>query len=442
MAFCQQCGSPVGDGDAFCGNCGAKLSEAAIAAEAQQPAQTEIDGKAADDSAADPQTQDETQAPASDSSPKDGESSEIEGASDVAKQDEAGESSEQGRNEDAAGAPSAEASAAPQAEPAAASVAPAAMPDFNSATAYANQQATPPQSPYGQQSYGQPYGQGQQQPYGQQPYAAPYAQPEKGPLGKAWADFVAAPKKFFTLLKLALAMFLPGANEIILSGYSCHWAKDAALGRKSTMPEKLIRPGVLDSGLYSYLVSFLFGLVFVVVFFIIAALFDAVHMPDAITVIVFLALLVLYAPTSAVMQMRAVICSRVRDGFNAGKVCDELFNSKKLGKIAIAVFVPAIIAGFIAILLVCLFVALFGLAGALGSMSHYGMSPYYSLWILGGLGFFGVLVLLLFLYAIFFVFAASEIVSMRAMGYIFEEFQPQNWKEYQENSAAYAKDVI
>ncbi len=459
MAFCQQCGSPVGDSDAFCGNCGAKLAEAQPSANAQQTLENEAGNsaeKAEEPTDAAPQAE-EAEAQANEESERNDaaaaldslaeepscEASENAAAGQEATAGEIGTQDEQ----EAANAPS-------QTEPPAAS-APAApvaapMPDFNSTTAYANQQAASPQQPYTQQA---PYAQQApytQQPYAQQPYGAPYAaayaQLEKGPLGKAWADFVAAPKKFFTLLKLALAMFLPGANELILSGYSRHWAKDAALGRKSPMPEKLIRPGVLDSGLYSYLVSFIVGLAFVLVTLAISALFDAMRVPDFITIIILLALFVIYIPASAVMEMRAVICSRVRDGFDFKEISNELFSSNKFGKIAIAAFVPGLIALAVAIVLMLLFFALFGLTGAIASMGHYGMSPYAlnyaSSYALFGLGFFGIIVLIVFLFAIFFVVAAAEIVSARAIGYIFEDFQPQNWKEYQENSAHYAKDVL
>ncbi len=453
MAFCQQCGSPVGDSDAFCGNCGAKLAEAQPSANAQQTLENEAGNsaeKAEEPIDAAPQAE-ETNAQASEESERDDAAAALDSLAEEPSC-EANENAAAGQEATAGEIgtqPEQEAASAPsQTEPLTAS-APAApvaapMPDFNSATAYANQQAASPQQPYAQQA---PY---PQQPYAQQPYGAPYvatyAQPEKGPLGKAWADFVAAPKKFFTLLKLALAMFLPGANELILSGYSRHWAKDAALGRKSPMPEKLIRPGVLDSGLYSYLVSFIVGLAFVLVTLAISALFDAMRVPDFITIIILLALFVIYIPASAVMEMRAVICSRVRDGFDFKEISNELFSSNKFGKIAIAAFVPGLIALAVAIVLMLLFFALFGLTGAIASMGHYGMSPYAlnyaSSYALFGLGFFGIIVLVVFLFAIFFVVAAAEIVSARAIGYILEDFQPQNWKEYQENSAHYAKDVL
>ena len=72
------------------------------------------------------------------------------------------------------------------------------------------------------------------------------------PLSRAWSDWKASQGKWKIVAKMALFQLVPGVGGLVTSGYAISWGREAALGRSNPMDPKLIRPGVLDSGLYAY----------------------------------------------------------------------------------------------------------------------------------------------------------------------------------------------
>ena len=503
MASCHQCGAPMNDDDAFCGACGAKAPDAA-----EPAATTENDGesnKAAKSTPAPEPTvapAAEQPAPAPESAPN--PELETEGT-------DAGKTATMPAIEPAHAPAPADAAvgadvtvAMPPIEPAPAAGAPmsadvtVAMPAIAAEPSPAQPAAAPIPAPapaaqptqafppvadggagvyagYGQASYAQPQGQAQaqgwqgqgqpyaapqggyQQPAGAAPYAQQYAAPApapKGPLGLAWADFSHANGKLPTMLKLAAAQFLPGVGSLMMSGYAYTFGKQRALGRVDAMPQKIVRPGVLDNGLYVFGTQLIANALFFVAWAIVTGIFGLVHL-DVVGTILMLAAFVFVWPFIQTMSMRAAICGRVRSGLNVREAWRIMFESGKLGQVMAASWVPGLVVcgigavlGLIFMLVVGLIVGMsvgaMGYGYGLGSYGYYGygVDPLAMLGVASGAGFALIIVFALLAFAIFFVTTSAIIVSARAYGYIFETFAPSSWPEYRENSERYAREAL
>lgn len=400
MATCPQCHNEVSEGVAFCPNCGSALAAPAAAeavsevAAAVEPA---VEVAETTQSVVEPVAEAAVTAPVATDAPA------------------------------APAVPAPE--PAPVAEPAPAAQQPAAQqaPVFDSTQAYA---AAPAAAVPGQPTYAQ-----------------------KSALGRAWDDFKASPHKMKTLFKLAFAQFLPGVGSIMLDGYSVAWGKERALGRDTAMPEKLIRPGVLDAGLYAYLVQLIVCVVLMIVCAIVGGIFDAINL-DVIGSLFQAALMIIAAPLICVMVMRGAICCKVSPALKVGPAVDAGYKNGRFGKSLVAALVPGLIFCLVAIVVVIIvfIVAMvmgFGASAATSAPYYYSdsyMSYAYSSGpseaLLGGMAFVFVLLVIVAAFVLFFAYAISAIVTYRAYGYLMEDLNPAQWPEYQENSGKYAKEAL
>lgn len=267
-----------------------------------------------------------------------------------------------------------------------------------------------------------------------------HAQPQLSPLKRSWMDFKASPGKFKILLKLTGFQFVPGVGGLVLSGYSFTWAKEQALGRHMPMPGKIVRPGVLDNGLYIYGVSLIAGIASLAAWVFFGTVLSALGL-GALLVPLALVFLVCSAPFFQVMYMRTALCGRVRSGANLKRVWDLFSAPGKMGKTFTSYWVPALLSGFVCVAIgILLGVVATGVAVTSapfhGYMHYLNDAAYVAWWIISLLlSFFPVLTIGLF--ALNFVSAAAQIIVARAFGYWMQDFHPEEWQEYQEHSKYY-----
>lgn len=296
------------------------------------------------------------------------------------------------------------------------------------------------------QSGGTPYqapGYFQDQPFGAEPVSQP------GALSHAWHDFKDSPDKLAITAKLALSQFLPGAGALMLDGYVCSWGKESALDQDAPLHKKIVRPGVLDSGLYAYGANLVGLALFALVCIVLSALLGAIDAPVWLIAILDIALAVVSIPFILVMGLRAAICGRVRSGLNLEEVANLLFKGGNVGRFLVAAVVPALLAALaelvLTLVLTLLLVLLFGMElGALGSLSNMLSDVASGLLFSGSVGMAvaGVALVILYGFASFFCMIAAYLVSARAFGYIIADFRPWEWPEYQENSGRYAQEAL
>ena len=155
-------------------------------------------------------------------------------------------------------------------------------------------------------------------------------------------------------------------------------------------------------------------------------------------------------PLFATMKMVSALCGRLRDGLNVSRAWKMLTSQGKTGKLLTAIIVPSLVVIGIGILLVIVWVFVFAasMVGSIGSQS-WGYSSMYSYFgpFAGISMFLGMLPALLLmwvplLFALFFCGVAAELVSMRALGYWVQDFQPASWPEYQQNACYQASKTL
>lgn len=328
-------------------------------------------------------------------------------------------------------APAPEPASGPTPEPQPA--APASQPEANPA----------PQSAPGSQAAPQPAP-------GPQPAPAPImAASQPTPLSRAWSDWKASQGKWKIVAKMALFQLVPGVGGLVTSGYAISWGREAALGRSNPMDPKLIRPGVLDSGLYAYGTALICGAALFLVNLLVGALFDTIRL-SGLGLLIAMVLSLLSLPLFAIMKMVSALCGRLRDGLNVSRAWKMLTSQGKTGKLLTAIIVPSLVVVGIGILLVIVWVFVFAasMVGSIGSQS-WGYSSMYSYYgpFAGISMFLGMLPALLLmwvplLFAMFFCGVAAELVSMRALGYWMQDFQPASWPEYQQNAYYQASKTL
>lgn len=179
--------------------------------------------------------------------------------------------------------------------------------------------------------------------YGVPPMAASQAWSAQTPLSMAWEDWKTSPGKWGIVLKMALFQLLPGVGSLVFDGNSLSWGRECALGRRELMNQKLVRPGILDTGLYVYGVGVVVALVVGAVMLLLASVVVALGIP--LSWFVFLSFLagLVCSPLVAVMRMVAAICGRMRDGLSVSRAWQMLKTPGKTGKLFAAVWVPSAI---------------------------------------------------------------------------------------------------
>ena len=381
MAFCYNCGNPLGDSDKFCAACGAAViaSQPEAASAAEMPAEPT---SAAEEAATEPVA---------------------ESAASV-------------------GEAQAEGPVTPEQPPQ----------DFSY-----RQYATP-----GNAQGSIPTGQTVQ---------TPAIVPPQGPspLSRAWSDFKASPSKFKIILKLAAFQFVPGVGGLVTSGYMYTWAKEQAFGKHEPMPQKIVRPGVLDSGLYAYGVNLIIMVATFALFFILGMLLGAINL-DGLMPLLWLAFVIASGPFITIMLLRSAICGKVRAGLNVKRAWEMFAAQNKTGKAFTSYWGPMAAAFGLTIVAFIIFFILFGvvLGTSLAPLafSGYGMSYGYasayaaSTAFAAIMSFFPLIIILLF--ALFFIGTAASMVATRAFGYWMQDFNPRDWPEYQENAWYYQNSVL
>lgn len=212
------------------------------------------------------------------------------------------------------------------------------------------------------------------------------------------------------------------------------------------MPRKLVRPGVLDSGLYVYGTSLILEAALLLAAVILTSLTNAIHL-GWLGILLALALAFFARPFILVASMRTALCGRVRSGLALDEVW-RMFSSKgRFGSLLVATWVPALALMLASSLISLLFVLLMGaslaavggasldsIAGAFSYDASYGTVMAVS----AVMGVFSAFVPLSVIAAFctFFASVAASAVSVRAAGYWIRDFQPASWPDYQESLRA------
>ncbi len=272
--------------------------------------------------------------------------------------------------------------------------------------------------------------------------------PSASPLKLAWTDFKLSGGKLSIILKLALFQFVPGVGSLVQTGYAYTWGKEVALGRHLPMPTKIIRPGVLDTGLYAYGVSLIVSAVVAVALLVLSSVFSALHL-GFVFALLLLAAFIVGIPFLQVVYMRTAITGRVRSGANLKRAWDLFASPGKMGSAFAAAWAPAAISGVVTGIVWTIGISL--IAGSLFStgaaMGASGANPIYmshaaTAAVVSGSVITMVLVLVAAFFVTFFVATAASIVASRAFGYWIRDFHPDTWPEYLENSKYYMDRAV
>ena len=417
MALCKKCGSPVNPDDQYCGACGTPLSGEG------QPASAAPEPVAAPSEPAAPAV------PAPESPGPQHES--------VPAPQPAPAPAPQSAPAPAPGVPvtppPAASTPAPQPAPAAAPQQPVPTPQPAPAPG-ASGGYVPPQQPPQDFSYAGAAG---QPPQAQYAVAVP---PQLSPLKRAWMDFKASPGKLKIILKLALFQFVPGVGGLVTSGYAYTWGKEQALGRHDPMPTKIVRPGVLDTGLYVYGVSLIAAAVIGLAGGLFSTIFDALHI-GAVFGILALAFTIFVAPFTQVMYMRTALSGRVRSGANLKRAWDLFAAPGKTATAFTSCWAPLAAAWALsAVIVILLFVIVFASVASAAPVLRYSSTAQELM--AAGLFLSYIPLILIVLFGIFFFTTVSTIVSARAFGFWIQDFHPEQWPEYLENAKYYADRAL
>lgn len=414
MALCKKCGSPVNPDDRYCGACGTPLSGEG------QPASAAPELVAAPSEPAAPAP--EPPAPQHESVPA---------------PQPAPAPAPQSAPAPAPGVPvtppPAASTPAPQPAPAAAPQQPVPTPQPAPAPG-ASGGYVPPQQPPQDFSYAGAAG---QPPQAQYVVAVP---PQLSPLKRAWMDFKASPGKLKIILKLALFQFVPGVGGLVTSGYAYTWGKEQALGRHDPMPTKIVRPGVLDTGLYVYGVSLIAAAIIGLAGGLFSTIFDALHI-GAVFGILALAFTIFVAPFTQVMYMRTALSGRVRSGANLKRAWDLFAAPGKTATAFTSCWAPLAAAWALsAVIVILLFVIVFASVASAAPVLRYSSTAQELMATRLFLSYIPLILIVLF--GIFFFTTVSTIVSARAFGFWIQDFHPEQWPEYLENAKYYADRAL
>ena len=283
------------------------------------------------------------------------------------------------------------------------------------------------------------------------PVSALASKPGRGAFGRAWDDWKASPNKWLIAAKLAAAGLIPFVGSLISDGYAYTWGKERALGKSDPMAKKIVRPGVMDTGLYVFLTSIGTTVVSLLINLLIYELFSersyyGVKSMTTLGSLVLLAVTVFLSPLFSIMLMRAGVCGRVRSGFRLGEAWKIYTGNGRFGKFLAAYWLPGVIQILIDLLLVVVFVFLVALFGGVAASGLGASSRYYSeataiMAVLSVL--LGMLPLVvIFFFAFFFVGVMIKMITARAYGYLFEELDPASWDEYRANSGRYSEQAV
>ncbi len=417
MALCKKCGSPVNPDDRYCGACGTPLSGEG------QPASAAPEPVAAPSEPAAPAV------PAPESPGPQHES--------VPAPQPAPAPAPQSAPAPAPGVPvtppPAASTPAPQPAPAAAPQQPVPTPQPAPAPG-ASGGYVPPQQPPQDFSYAGAAG---QPPQAQYAVAVP---PQLSPLKRAWMDFKASPGKLKIILKLALFQFVPGVGGLVTSGYAYTWGKEQALGRHDPMPTKIVRPGVLDTGLYVYGVSLIAAAIIGLAGGLFSTIFDALHI-GVVFGILALAFTIFVAPFTQVMYMRTALSGRVRSGANLKRAWDLFAAPGKTATAFTSCWAPLAAAWALsAVIVILLFVIVFASVASAAPVLRYSSTAQELMAARLFLSYIPLILIVLF--GIFFFTTVSTIVSARAFGFWIQDFHPEQWPEYLENAKYYADRAL
>lgn len=280
----------------------------------------------------------------------------------------------------------------------------------------------------------------------------------RGAFGRAWDDWKSSPSKWVIALKLAAAGLIPFVGSLISDGYAYTWGKERALGKNEAMARKLIRPGVMDTGLYVFLTGLGTAAMGFVLSLIVSSVFTettyfggglSIRTVSGLGILLLVVGTFFLQPLFTVMHMRAAICGRVRSGFNVTEAWKIYTGGGRLGKFLAACWLPGLIKILLEALVLIVFILLasfFGVAaagvigGALSSSSSYSAAAAVgsTLAMLAGL----LPLVVVGLFAAFFIDVMIKMVTARAYGYLFEELSPATWEEYRANSGYYSDQAV
>lgn len=253
-------------------------------------------------------------------------------------------------------------------------------------------------------------------------------------------DFKASPGKLKIILKLALFQFVPGVGGLVTSGYAYTWGKEQALGRHDPMPTKIVRPGVLDTGLYVYGVSLIAAAIIGLAGGLFSTIFDALHI-GAVFGILALAFTIFVAPFTQVMYMRTALSGRVRSGANLKRAWDLFAAPGKTATAFTSCWAPLAAAWALsAVIVILLFVILFASVASAAPVLRYSSTAQELMAARLFLSYIPLILIVLF--GIFFFTTVSTIVSARAFGFWIQDFHPEQWPEYLENAKYYADRAL
>ncbi len=262
----------------------------------------------------------------------------------------------------------------------------------------------PPQPPHAATQPGQPA-----QPA--QPRASViYA---KGCLAAAWDDIIHSEGWFGKMLLLGLISIVPILNFVVL-GYAMKWARQLPLGEVKPMPKQIFADGAFVNGFY----AFVYGLVIGIVLGIGCGILAFIPLLGALASVV---LSVLVALFSYLAFVRIGIADSLGAGFDISQIWDAF--KKDLGALFCAGFLPQLIIGAIATVLVVIIAMIFMVpflgqivGAAYGNYGHSGMSMADGYLMLSMLS--TALPAVLLCYVVISMLSAIEtVLAMRAVGH-------------------------
>ncbi|MBY4796966.1 hypothetical protein K6V98_01105 [Collinsella sp. AGMB00827] len=205
------------------------------------------------------------------------------------------------------------------------------------------------------------------------------------------------------------------------------------------MNSKIVRPGVLDAGLYGFITT----LIYKIALFSVSVLLLLLLVPSklsSLAALLILGLSLVSIPLIALCQMTSALTGGVRDGLNISRAWTLLTSSNKTGHLLTATCVPAIIvftltllAGFIWFMIAAAMMTA-SVASQANSLSMMGQSMlFYGMFgidvsviissIIGTL-FSMVLLWLPLVFGFFYLHTAALLISLRAVGYWMHDVKP------------------
>lgn len=280
------------------------------------------------------------------------------------------------------------------------------------------------------------------EPYGQGPFPdganpvnpgaapGPYGIPPAAPLAEgcvaaAWHDVKATPGWFGKMMLLGLVNVVPILNFVV-QGYSLQWAREAAFGRRSSMPSGIFENRAFPVGFFAIAIALIFGLAFGLA----TGLLGLVTFGIGTFVVPVLWVFFIMFMDACIVRMAVV--GRFGGAFDLAKVWGAY--KRSLGALFCASCVPSLIAGLLAGVIVLVAGGIVMALGLGGFSAYYGGSSMRVL----GVPLAGGMVAVVLIGAVLSLVlnAFAQVVKYRALGHWVARVAPE-WAYEAEAASRY-----